>query len=75
MGSISKNYAALNEINMMSLPLLSIVDGSVVYSGGGVTFPLVCRSHAFTRFFLYKKMLLALSSLSFSYFTVWKKTF
>ncbi len=39
LGSAGRNFSALREVNLLNIPLLTVVEGKLLYNGGGVTFP------------------------------------
>ena len=51
-GSALHDIAAVKEANLLNIPTISLVDGALLFSGGGITFPIFAKTYAYSRLFL-----------------------
>jgi hypothetical protein len=72
-GSILQDFTALREMNLLNIPTITLVDGSLRFYGGGATFPIFCKSYAHSRLFLLKSVFSLF--FSFSFFSRFKVLF
>jgi hypothetical protein len=54
MGDIVKDFSILREFNLLNIPLISFVSGSLLYQHGGLTFPVFSSGLLKTRLLVYK---------------------